>query len=208
MVAFTRQLATMLSPVYRYAGCAHHSPCTDAQSLRLSVSYRCRSANHGWWQFRKNYWLNTLMRLVLFILRLSAPRGIIRNTGYGACAPRRLHSSLRPNSEQSPRCHGLSGHHHDRYVCRRHVHDDGGRLQLTDLYKDFGIELPTPTKILISLSTFFVHFWWLMIAVMVGLSIALRQMEENADWRGKLMVDSITLKLPLFGDLTKKGYFG
>ncbi|MDP1722712.1 MAG: type II secretion system F family protein [Candidatus Gottesmanbacteria bacterium] len=74
--------------------------------------------------------------------------------------------------------------------------------KLTDLYKDFGIDLPTPTKILISLSTFFVHFWWLMIAIMVGLSIAYGKWKKTPI--GELMVDSITLKLPLFGDLTKK----
>ena len=74
--------------------------------------------------------------------------------------------------------------------------------KLTDLYKDFGIELPVSTRILISVSTFFVHFWWLMIAVTVGLVIAFGKWKKTPI--GEAMVDSITLKIPLFGDLTKK----
>lgn len=74
--------------------------------------------------------------------------------------------------------------------------------KLTDLYTDFGIELPTATKLLISLSTFFVHFWWLMIAVMVGLVIGFGKWRKTP--LGELVVDSIILRLPLFGDLTKK----
>lgn len=74
--------------------------------------------------------------------------------------------------------------------------------KLTDLYRDFGIDLPTSTKLLISLSTFFVRFWWLMIAAGVALAVAFRR------WRttpiGERMVDALILKLPLFGDLTKK----
>ncbi len=74
--------------------------------------------------------------------------------------------------------------------------------KLTDLYKDFGIDLPLSTKLLISASNFFVQFWWLMIAGMVGLVVAYGKWKKTPI--GELMVDSITLKIPLFGDLTKK----
>lgn len=74
--------------------------------------------------------------------------------------------------------------------------------KLTDLYKDFGIELPVTTKILISLSTFFVHFWWLMIAGMVGFVIAFGKWRKTPI--GETVVDTIILRIPLFGDLTKK----
>lgn len=74
--------------------------------------------------------------------------------------------------------------------------------KLTDLYRDFGIELPGPTRILITTSDFFVHFWWLMI-VLIGAAIAaFRRWRKTAI--GELMVDSFILRLPLFGDLTKK----
>ncbi|MBI4066372.1 type II secretion system F family protein [Candidatus Gottesmanbacteria bacterium] len=74
--------------------------------------------------------------------------------------------------------------------------------KLTDLYKDFGIELPTATKILISLSNFFVHFWWVMIAGMVGLVVGFQKWRKTPV--GELAVDTIILRTPLFGDLTKK----
>ncbi len=74
--------------------------------------------------------------------------------------------------------------------------------KLTDLYKDFGIELPTATKVLISMSTFFVHFWWLMIAGIVGLVVGFGRWRKTPI--GELMVDSLILRLPLFGELTKK----
>lgn len=74
--------------------------------------------------------------------------------------------------------------------------------KLTDLYQDFGIDLPTATKLLISVSNFFVHFWWVMIAVTGGLVIGFGKWRKTP--LGELMVDSFVLKLPLFGDLTKK----
>ncbi|MEK9143285.1 MAG: type II secretion system F family protein [Patescibacteria group bacterium] len=74
--------------------------------------------------------------------------------------------------------------------------------KLTDLYRDFGIELPGPTKILIATSDFFVHFWWLIIALVVASVIAFGKWRKTPI--GELMVDSFILRLPLFGDLTKK----
>jgi type IV pilus assembly protein PilC len=74
--------------------------------------------------------------------------------------------------------------------------------KLTDLYRDFGIDLPTPTKILISVSTFFVHFWWVMIGLMVAGVAGFTKWKKTPI--GERMVDTVTLKIPLFGDLTKK----
>ncbi len=74
--------------------------------------------------------------------------------------------------------------------------------KLTDLYKDFGVELPFTTQLLITVSQFFVHFWWLMIGVAVFGAWAFDK------WRrtpvGELAVDSLTLKIPVLGELTKK----
>lgn len=74
--------------------------------------------------------------------------------------------------------------------------------KLTDLYKDFDVSLPVTTQILISTSHFFVRFWWLIIAAGMG-SVAV-----FTRWRktpvGELAIDSLILKLPLFGNLQKK----
>ncbi len=74
--------------------------------------------------------------------------------------------------------------------------------KLTDLYKDFNIVLPASTRLLMGVSGFFVHFWWLMILILVGsitLFIKWRKTPE-----GELLVDTLILKIPLFGELQKK----
>lgn len=74
--------------------------------------------------------------------------------------------------------------------------------KLTELYKDFGVDLPVSTQILIAISQFFVHFWWLVIAASVGGFIAFNRWKKTKT--GELVVDSIILKIPLFGELQKK----
>lgn len=74
--------------------------------------------------------------------------------------------------------------------------------KLTDLYKDFNIELPASTKLLMSVSGFFVNFWWLMIILMVVGGIAFSRWKKTP--AGELVVDTILLKIPLFGELQKK----
>lgn len=74
--------------------------------------------------------------------------------------------------------------------------------KLTELYKDFGVDLPFATQLLISISVFFVHWWWLMIILAVGGVYGFTR------WRatkvGELVVDTIILSVPLFGELQKK----
>jgi type IV pilus assembly protein PilC len=74
--------------------------------------------------------------------------------------------------------------------------------KLTDLYKDFNIDLPTSTRILMGVSSFFVHYWWLMIIAIVGLVVGFTQWRKTPE--GELIVDTLILKIPLFGELQKK----
>ncbi|MCL4359659.1 type II secretion system F family protein [Patescibacteria group bacterium] len=74
--------------------------------------------------------------------------------------------------------------------------------RLTDMYKDFGMELPASTQFLINLSHFFVQFWWLMILLAFGGTGLFRRWRRTP--AGQLIVDSLILKIPLFGNLTKK----
>lgn len=74
--------------------------------------------------------------------------------------------------------------------------------KLTDLYKDFGISLPLSTQILISVSNFMVHFWWLLIGGIVGAVYLFNRWKKTET--GELIVDTLLLKIPLFGDLQKK----
>lgn len=74
--------------------------------------------------------------------------------------------------------------------------------KLTDLYKDFNIELPATTKFLINSSTFFVHYWWLMIMAIIGGVAVFNKWKKTPV--GELVVDTVSLRIPLMGDLQKK----
>lgn len=74
--------------------------------------------------------------------------------------------------------------------------------KLTDLYRDFNIDLPASTRLLMGVSGFFVHYWWLMIIGVAGLVSAFARWRKTPE--GELIVDTIILKLPLFGELQKK----
>jgi len=74
--------------------------------------------------------------------------------------------------------------------------------KLTELYSDFGVDLPFTTQLLISISSFFVHFWWLMIAATVGGVYAFNRWRKTKN--GELIVDTVILNIPLFGELQKK----
>lgn len=74
--------------------------------------------------------------------------------------------------------------------------------KLTELYTDFGVDLPFATQLLINISKFFVEWWWLMIAFGVGGAFAF--MRWRATPTGELILDTIVLHIPLFGELQKK----
>lgn len=74
--------------------------------------------------------------------------------------------------------------------------------KLTGLYKDFNIELPWTTLFLMSVSDFFIHFWWLMILGIGGAAALFRRWRKTPF--GELVIDRFIFKIPLFGELQKK----
>ncbi len=74
--------------------------------------------------------------------------------------------------------------------------------QLANLYKGLNVDLPLPTKIIISISGFFVGFWPLAIGLTV-LSIFLYRRWYKTE-AGRLIIDNFILKIPVFGNLIKK----
>lgn len=74
--------------------------------------------------------------------------------------------------------------------------------RLTGMYKEMGVELPGPTLFLISMSNFFVNFWWLMIAVGVGAYFAYKQYAKTAI--GQRKIDEISYKVPVFGKIKQQ----
>ena len=68
---------------------------------------------------------------------------------------------------------------------------------LLGLYKDFGIDLPVTTKILIFVSTFLAQFWPLVIGVVFLISGVISRYTKTT--KGKLLYDTTVLKIPIFG---------
>lgn len=74
--------------------------------------------------------------------------------------------------------------------------------KLTELYQDFGVELPFTTQLLINASSFFVYFWWAIILGAFGLVYGFNRWKKTKT--GELLVDTAIFKVPLFGELQKK----
>jgi type IV pilus assembly protein PilC len=74
--------------------------------------------------------------------------------------------------------------------------------QLTVLYKNLGVGLPLPTLIVIGFSDTVMTFWPL---VLIGLALGIvgfRKWAKTPD--GTLIIDTLILKMPVFGNLIKK----
>lgn len=71
-----------------------------------------------------------------------------------------------------------------------------------ELFVNVNQKLPLPTKILVSATDFFKDFWWILIVGVVGIVfVCLAALKAE---HIRLYVDSLLLKLPIFGTLNKK----
>ncbi|MGH7260018.1 MAG: type II secretion system F family protein [Nitrospiraceae bacterium] len=64
------------------------------------------------------------------------------------------------------------------------------------------VGLPTPTQIVIDVSTFMQNWWYVMIAGAVGFVFLLKKYYQTP--KGRLQMDKLALKLPVAGDLIRK----
>ncbi len=70
------------------------------------------------------------------------------------------------------------------------------------LFQDLGGQLPLPTRIVIALSNFLRRYFFIIVAAIIGLILAVRYYYKTEV--GHLQIDSFLLKLPIFGTLIKK----
>jgi type IV pilus assembly protein PilC len=70
------------------------------------------------------------------------------------------------------------------------------------MFEGMGGELPGPTAMLIAASEFARSYWWFAVGVLILMIIAFNRFYKTE--KGRLAVDSLLLKLPVFGDLLKK----
>jgi MSHA biogenesis protein MshG len=71
-----------------------------------------------------------------------------------------------------------------------------------DVFKSLGAELPLATRILLGMSSFTVHYGWLVAIVAVAGVFLLRRWVATPE--GKLTWDRLKLKLPLAGKIVRK----
>lgn len=74
--------------------------------------------------------------------------------------------------------------------------------KLTSMYKDFGSELPLPTRILITVSDVMSQFWYVFIAAAVGSVVGIRTYYKTTV--GRYKIDELLLKMPVFGPIRVK----
>ncbi|WP_186175766.1 type II secretion system F family protein [Vibrio jasicida] len=74
--------------------------------------------------------------------------------------------------------------------------------EFASMFTRFGVELPLPTRVLIATSNFFVNYWGLLIAAIVGAFLIFRSWVATADGREKF--DKLRLRLPIVGDIVNR----
>jgi len=72
----------------------------------------------------------------------------------------------------------------------------------SNLFAGLGVALPLPTRIVMGLSAFVGHFWWVGIASCFGLFFGLKQIRKHP--QGRYHFDKVLLYLPVMGDLLRK----
>lgn len=73
--------------------------------------------------------------------------------------------------------------------------------KLTAMYKDFGAELPGPTKVLMGISDFTVHYWYALFIVLAVAYVLFSNWSKTEI--GGLVVEQISFKIPIWGKLKK-----
>lgn len=74
--------------------------------------------------------------------------------------------------------------------------------KLTEMYRDFGSELPTLTKGLIGISDFAVKYWYIVGGLITAGIVVFKNYYKTK--AGRYKIDEFKLKIPIFGELTKK----
>lgn len=73
---------------------------------------------------------------------------------------------------------------------------------MASIYGDFGADLPTVTKILMSMSSFFIKYWWAILVVLAVLVVGGKYYLDSE--KGKRNWDKLVLKIPIVGNIITK----
>lgn len=72
-----------------------------------------------------------------------------------------------------------------------------------DLFEGFGAELPAPTLLVMTISDFFVAYWWAILGILGGGIYAFLYAWKRSIAMQRVM-DRLVLKLPIFGEVIRK----
>ncbi|HJT98912.1 MAG TPA: type II secretion system F family protein [Rhodanobacteraceae bacterium] len=75
--------------------------------------------------------------------------------------------------------------------------------QFQTVFKNFGADLPAFTQMLITISDFMVHYWWLVFGILIGTIVGIVMLYKRSDKFAHLVGRSM-LKLPVIGDILRK----
>ncbi len=71
-----------------------------------------------------------------------------------------------------------------------------------DIFKEFGGELPAPTRVLMAAGDVMFYKWWLMLSIVCWIIIGIKVLSKSKTV--KRVFDRVILKVPLIGDLITK----
>ncbi len=74
--------------------------------------------------------------------------------------------------------------------------------KLSSIFENAGAELPIYTKIMLSISSFLVHGWWILLGGLVAFVIGFTRWRATES--GRRTVDKLLLKMPIFGQILVK----
>jgi type IV pilus assembly protein PilC len=70
------------------------------------------------------------------------------------------------------------------------------------MFKDFGAKLPAPTQLLIDVSDFMKHRWWVIAGICYGIYFVFNKFVATP--KGRRMRDKALVRAPIFGNLIHK----
>lgn len=73
-----------------------------------------------------------------------------------------------------------------------------------DLFSSFGADLPTPTLVVMSISDFFVSYWWAIFGS-IGFGVWFFFYTWKRSEKMQSTMDRLILKMPIFGEVIRKG---
>jgi len=76
--------------------------------------------------------------------------------------------------------------------------------QLKNMFEDVGVALPITTRLLIGMSDTITKYWWLTLLILIIIGAAIWQYSKTEG--GRKVIDTIKIKLPIFGILNQKVY--